>query len=85
MPCVCFLPNKQQITYSRVCDILKSEGVNIIPDYVMCDYELTVINSVQLAFLGCKIGGCYFHLAANIWKHVSIGLRKATSILKRII
>ncbi|CAF0828909.1 unnamed protein product [Brachionus calyciflorus] len=72
-----FLPNKQQITYTRLFNILKSNGLSNIPQHIMCDFELAVINSIKKCFPGTNIGGCYFHLTANIWKHVTNGPRKA--------
>ncbi|RNA20738.1 hypothetical protein BpHYR1_027277 [Brachionus plicatilis] len=62
------LPKQQEITYTRFFNILKLHGVTNFPKYVLCDYELAIINSVKKCFPGTNIGGCYFHLFANFWK-----------------
>ncbi|RMZ99549.1 hypothetical protein BpHYR1_012475 [Brachionus plicatilis] len=72
----CFLPNKQQKTYIKLFNNLKSKGISVIPVYIFSDFELAIMNSIRECFPGAQIGGCYFHLTSNLWKHVTNGLRK---------
>ena len=45
---------------------------------VVTDFETAVITSVQNAFPGIQVGGCYFHFVQSLWRHVqTLGLSVA--------
>ncbi|CAF1092267.1 unnamed protein product, partial [Brachionus calyciflorus] len=71
LPCVYgLLPNKQEETFDKFFNLL-SPYLTKRQNYILCDYEKAIIKSVGKYFRGTNVCGCYFHLAANIWKHVS--------------
>ena len=37
---------------------------------IVSDFETAVITSVQNAFPGARVGGCYFHFVQSLWRHV---------------
>ncbi|RNA10273.1 hypothetical protein BpHYR1_037581 [Brachionus plicatilis] len=63
------LPNKQKVSYSRVFECLVS-NVSNKPKYIMSDFEKGITSCVKEIFKGTNVGGCYFHLASNLWKKV---------------
>ncbi|RNA15738.1 hypothetical protein BpHYR1_039360 [Brachionus plicatilis] len=71
-----FLSNKNQDTYFRLFESL-STRLNSSPDYIFCDFEKAILNSLEKFFPSSKLSGCWFHLADNLFKHVqSNGLVK---------
>lgn len=60
------LPNKTQATYERLFTILRDQFLLNIEQY-KCDYELAVIQAVNVVYPNAKVTGCYFHY----WKALS--------------
>ena len=56
------LPNFHQET-------LKS-GVHFSPDEIMTDFELALVQALELAFPGACIHGCYFNFSQCLWRKV---------------
>lgn len=67
-----FLPNKQEITYTKFFEMLLNNEIKCIerPVGFIVDYELAIINSIDKSF-ECKISGCYFHYVQSMWRNVS--------------
>ena len=70
------LPNKTQVTYTRMW-----EQVNLIcphaqPLCMLMDFEKAAINSFQQVWQNTEVKGCFFHLTQNVWRKVQgIGLQ----------
>ena len=79
-PMVYFLlPNKTRETYNNAFLLLKevsqNYGFTLMP---ACDYELALVQSVQISFPSCDFKGCYYHFAQAIWRKVqNLGLASA--------
>ena len=61
----CLLPNKTQETYERTFNLLKQKcaelHIELNPTTIMSDFELAIIQAVQLTFPLTTPKGCYFH------------------------
>ena len=50
-------------------------GISFSPNEIMADFELALVQSLELQFPGARIHGCYFHFAQCLWRKVqSLGL-----------
>ena len=82
-PMVYFLlPNKTRETYNNDFLLLKqvsqNYGFTLMPACVKADYELPLVQSVQISFPSCAFKGCYYHFAQAIWRKVqNLGLASA--------
>ena len=82
-PMVYFLlPNKRRVTYNNAFLLLKevsqNYGFTLMPTYVKPDYELALVQSLQISFPNCTFKGCYYHFAQAIWCKVqNLGLASA--------
>ena len=79
-----FLPNKSRADYNRFFTIVKQEmqnsGLTLQPSAVMEDFELTLIQAVELQFPSTRIMGCYFHFSQCLWRKVqALGFATAYS------
>lgn len=76
------LEGKHTVAYSKVFDVVLQKchtyEVRVsLPDKVLSDFELAIINSAKEHF-GDRVRACFFHLRSNIWKHIQIyGLQTA--------
>ena len=72
------LPTKSQTDYNRFFTIMKEEmqnsGLTLQPSAVMADFELALIQAVELQFPSTRIMGCYFHFSQCLWCKVQAGL-----------
>lgn len=70
LPCLfALLPNKTQNTYER----LFTEVANLVPNQphdVLFDFERSAMNALALLMPNVDVKGCFYHLSANIWKHI---------------
>lgn len=71
------LPDKRQVTYKKMFDMI----IELVPEFqpmkFSCDFEMAVINAVKMCFPTVRIHGCFFHLAHNIFKKlVALGLKE---------
>ncbi|RNA10674.1 FLYWCH zinc finger domain [Brachionus plicatilis] len=64
-----FLANKKEESYSKLFGVV-SGYIKIHPIYIVSDFEKAVVNALKKNFPKVNIGGCYFHLASNIWKYI---------------
>jgi len=71
IPCVfSLLPNKTAETYRRLF-----AGVAVLanpPQDILCDYEKAAMNIINELFPKIQVKGCFYHLCANIWKHIQV-------------
>ena len=88
------LPNKQRHTYNKAFLMLKEAAQNLDlelnPSTVMSDFELALIQAVELHFPNAQHRGCYYHFMQAIWRKVeSLGLqeeyRAEDSALKKFV
>ncbi|KAL0868257.1 hypothetical protein ABMA27_007788 [Loxostege sticticalis] len=81
------LPNKNQDTYLRLFNIMKSVLKINITNF-KCDYELGIMNAVKTVYPDAQITGCYFHYQKAIWKkakELNLTNRKETrQIIRKI-
>ena len=70
---VCLLPNKQWHTYNKAFLMLKEVAQNLDlelnPSTVMSDFELALIQAVELHFPNAQHRGCYYHWWRRIRHH----------------
>lgn len=66
------LPDKSQITYERLFQLIHQALPNLNPSIINCDYEQTIHSAIRnSAFNQAEIHGCFFHLVQNLRKHLS--------------
>jgi len=70
------LPGKSRDVYSRFFMLLltKLQDLQLVlqPTRILTDFELALVQSVQLAFPTSHIAGCYYHYQQCIWRWVSM-------------
>ena len=70
------LPDKSQVTYSRLFRALKDLRPSLQPETLMVDFEKASINAFSAVFPTTKVTGCLFHMAKNIYRHImDLGLK----------
>ncbi len=47
-----------------------NHGLHISPEGIMTDFELALVQLLELEFPGAHIHGCYFHFAQSLWRKV---------------
>ena len=78
----CLLPNKRRETYIRSFEIVKDKAqemhLNLDPDVILSDFELTISQAEQLVFPKAEFKGCLYHFcqALNL-KIQNIGIQTA--------
>ena len=69
-----FLPTKSQADYNRFFIIVKKEmqnsGLTLQSSAVMAEFELALIQAMELQFPSTTIMGCYFHFSQCLWRKV---------------
>lgn len=64
--------------FSNFVQNCKNLGYILTPNLIICDFELALINSIEIIFPDVLIKGCYFHFTQAIWKHVQqLGLKRS--------
>ena len=76
---IALLPDKQEVTYTRLLQLLCAEAINrqlvFQPQVVHCDFEMAVFNSVANV-LGINAIGSLFHFNQSIFRHIqTLGLQ----------
>ena len=76
----CLLPNKTQETYEWTFNLLKQKCAELHIEFnltsVMSDFELAIIQAVQLTFPLTTPKGCYFHFCQCLTRKVqTLGLQ----------
>ncbi|XP_066969100.1 uncharacterized protein [Macrobrachium rosenbergii] len=70
------LPDKSQVTYSKLFSALKDLRPSLQPETLMVDFEKASINAFSAVFSTTKLTGCLFHMVKNIYRHiVDLGLK----------
>ena len=75
------LPGKSQEAYNTSFILLKEAaqniGLEVEPQRVLTDFELTLQQSVAICFPQAERKGCHFHYAQAIWRKVqNLGLQQ---------
>ena len=78
----CLLPGKSRTVYLRVLELIKQKsedlGHTLAPVEVLTDFELAIIQAVELTFPTTEVKGCFFHFAQALNRKISIlGLQPA--------
>ena len=66
--CTFLLPNKKTHTYVNMLQMLIAEGKHF--NYMMLDFEQSMINALNRKFPSITIRGCRFHLGQNWWRSI---------------
>ena len=70
----CLLPNKRQETYERVFRIIQEKadqlGLNLMPQTVLSDFELAIMQALRTIFPAAVVKGCYFHFCQALMRKV---------------
>lgn len=61
------LPNKLQITYERLFQLIK-QHLDITINKIKCDFEIGITNALKKVFPDILISGCYYHFHNAIWR-----------------
>ena len=78
----CLLPGKSCTVYLRALEIIKQKtedlGYTLAPVEVLTDFELAIIQAVELTFPTTEVKGCFFHFAQALNRKIStLGLQPA--------
>ncbi|XP_018494481.1 uncharacterized protein LOC108864064 [Galendromus occidentalis] len=65
-----FLPNKTEITYTRMFVMFKCLHEHIDPEIMNCDSEMAAINAIRTTFPNARVASCFFRLVGNMTKHL---------------
>lgn len=69
------LQDKAEISHRKVFEVVIQHAQTLsiainFPGYVMCDFELSIINAIRL-FVGVdRLKCCLFHLCHSVWRHI---------------
>ena len=70
------LPNKTQVTYTRMWNQIQLLCPHAHPLHMLMDFEKASINSFQQLWPNTQVKGCFFHLTQNVWRKVQgVGLQ----------
>ena len=68
------LPTKSRADYNRLFLIIKEEMQNrdfiFQPNRIMIDFEIALLQSIQLHFPGLDLSGCYFHFHQCLYRWI---------------
>ena len=68
------LPGKSREVYNDCFTMLKSacqdRNLNVLPRKITVDFELGLLQAVELQFPTAKIQGCFYHYSQSIWRKV---------------
>ena len=78
----CLLPGKSRAVYLRALEIIKQKsedlGYTLAPAEVLTDFELAIIQAVELTFPTTEVKGCFFHFAQALNRKIAtLGLQCA--------
>ncbi|KAB0799136.1 hypothetical protein PPYR_07016 [Photinus pyralis] len=65
------LPNKQEVTYRRMFELVIELQPELNPESIACDFENAAISAMKHCFPRAEIRGCFFHLVQNMHKKLS--------------
>uniref|UniRef100_A0A2A4J8U0 MULE transposase domain-containing protein n=1 Tax=Heliothis virescens TaxID=7102 RepID=A0A2A4J8U0_HELVI len=81
------LPNKEEVTYLRLFELIKKYLPGMTPTYYQTDYELPAMNAFKIVFPDVTIRGCLFHYSQAInrkAKKLGIPQSMRTSVLAKL-
>ena len=78
----CLLPGKSFTVYLRALKLIKQKsedlGYKLTPVEVLTDFELAIIQAVELTFPTTEVKGCFFHFTQALNRKIStLGLQPA--------
>lgn len=74
----CLLPDKTQITYRRLMEIVQILMPQASPEVILTDFEMAAMNALRDAYPRARVTGCYFHLTQSVIRKVQeLGLKRA--------
>ena len=60
-------------------------GLELKPEWFMCDFEYVMIKSIKIHFNGIIVKGCLFHISQALYRNlVAHGLKKAYQEVKSL-
>lgn len=62
------LPDKKQITYLTLFNLIKSQLSDFEPLTFHCDFELAAINAISTVFPAIELKGCFYHWKRAVWR-----------------
>lgn len=69
--CYSLLPGKKESHYDRTINAVVNSRVAILqPEYIICDFEVAIINACRKLFPLSKLSGCLYHLTKNLLRRV---------------
>lgn len=90
----CMLSSKSTALYREMFQQLKNHvkrltGNDLTPTRAVCDFEISLITSIQSEFPQTTVHGCFFHFCQSIWRKVqelglTIAYRQNRSVKKVI-
>ena len=77
--CTCYSPTKPEkrtIRHSLSSKKLLSQGIHIRPDTILTDFEVGLIQAIELNFPTASLTGCYLHFTQALWRKIQgVGLQ----------
>ncbi len=74
--CICLLPSKTGITYTRTFNLIKNAAAHLghqfYPTTFCVDYESSVIRTIHDIFPDAAVRGCLFSYSQALWGQVQI-------------
>lgn len=62
------LPDRKQVTYEILFEMIKSQVQEWEPTHISMDFEVTAILAIKGLFPEVKIVGCFFHFSRSLWR-----------------
>lgn len=62
------MPNKKQISYDIVFQMIKSQLPELEINLIHCDFEIAMWNAILKVYPNTNIKGCYYHWNRNMWR-----------------
>lgn len=71
----CLMTDKKEETYQKFLQELKLHALQqleleLSPQHILTDFEISMINVVRIEFPNANHHGCLFHLGQNLWRHI---------------
>jgi hypothetical protein len=72
VPCAYILmSSKTSFLYKKIFRFIRRQIVED-PQFIFCDFEIGLINSLKKIFKNSTVKGCYVHLCRIIWRRVQV-------------
>jgi hypothetical protein len=89
---------KSTAQYVQILQHLKQEVIRLTnnplnPGRIILDFEMSMMNALQMEFPTSALSGCYFHFNQSLWRHIQqIGLardyqqdRRLNKVIRRVM